>query len=60
LRDAVLWLAFEEFSFSHLELSSLDGIGIKRLHRSIDTQTSIAEDDLVAKRLIEQGWGELL
>jgi hypothetical protein len=60
LRDAVLWLAFEEFSLSQVDLPSLERIGIARLHRSIDAATNFAEDDILAKRLVEHGWGHLV
>lgn len=60
LRDAVVWLAFKEFSHFHPDLRPLESVGIARLLRSFDSQAAIAEDDVLAKRLIDGGWGHLV
>jgi hypothetical protein len=59
LRDAVIWLAFEEFSDSQPAKGELDRVGIKKIHSSFDSQDPVTEDDLLAKRLIENKWGDL-
>jgi hypothetical protein len=56
LRDAVIWLALEESDAPGVDLVA---IGIKKIHRSFDSQDVITEDDLLARRLIENGWGKL-
>ena len=59
LRDAIIWLAFEDFSIRRESGSALNGIGISKIHSSFDSQDTGTEGELLAKRLIESGWGEL-
>jgi hypothetical protein len=56
LRDAVLWLTFEQFSQSRPDLSHLARINMGRVH---DALRFDEEEDLFARHLIENGWGQL-
>lgn len=56
LRDAVLWLLFEDFSGPDATVGSSLGLG--RLHNALGMDLLI-EDDILARRLIESGWGAL-
>jgi len=59
LRDAVLWLTFEEFSQSRVGLGHLGAVGIGRLHASLKTEYPLEDEDIFARQLIERGWGHL-
>jgi hypothetical protein len=59
LRDAVIWLTFEEFSQTHPDLGHLARVGINRLHHSLNSKNLADDEDLFARQLIEYGWGEL-
>jgi len=59
LRDAVLWLTFEEFAESRPELGHLGRVRIDRLHASIGSQKLVDDEDVFARRLIDRGWGRL-
>jgi hypothetical protein len=59
LRDAVLWLTFEEFSQSRVGLSHLGVVGIGRLHAALKTEYPFDDEDVFARRLIDHGWGQL-
>jgi hypothetical protein len=59
LRDAVLWLTFEEFSWSQPDLVRLSSIGIEKLHVAFESRNYVENEDVVARRLIESGWGQL-
>jgi Protein of unknown function DUF262 len=52
LRDAVIWLAFRDFSQSTFP-------GFERLRGAFDRADPSTEDDVLARRLVENGWGEL-
>jgi hypothetical protein len=59
LRDAVLWLIFEEFSQTRTDLGHTGRVGINKLHQSINYHKAIDDDDVFARRLIDRGWGQL-
>jgi hypothetical protein len=52
LRDAAIWLAFQDFSKSTFP-------GMARLRGAFDPADASAEDDILTRRLVENGWGEL-
>lgn len=56
LRDAVLWVTFEEFAQARTNLGHLSRVRIDRLHSAIKL---IDDDDVFARQLIERGWGQL-
>jgi hypothetical protein len=60
LRDAILWLMLEEFARSRTALQHLGGIGVERIHSAFKTNDQfIEDDDILARRLISSGWGQL-
>jgi hypothetical protein len=59
LRDAVLWLMFENFAHSRPTLQNLGRVGIARIHTALKSKGQRVEDEMLAKRLISQGWGQL-
>lgn len=59
LRDAVLWLTFEDFWSSGLGRRDSLLKGLDHLHAAFPRGQKTFEDDVLARRLIEKGWGEL-
>lgn len=59
LRDAIIWLVFEEFWSTELLMKNLPVKGLERLHAAFPRSQRTVEDDLLARRLIEQRWGDL-
>jgi hypothetical protein len=59
LRDAIIWLAFEDFWSSSLMRNDFVLKGIDRLHSSFPTPYKTVEDDILARRLIDNKWGKL-
>jgi len=58
LRDAVIWLTLEE-SLENPRRKRLGPIGLERIHRSFGIAENAVEDDILARRLLEEGWGQL-
>lgn len=61
LRDATLWLVFHDFVVTLGGSKTIPEI--KQLHRAFSTDISSGqplEDDAVARRLMEIGWGQLV
>ncbi len=59
LRDAVLWLELEDFASSNIDLQHLSRIGIERLHSAFRAGVKSEDDDMISRRLISEGWGQL-
>ena len=60
LRDAILWLMFEDFARSRPDLQRPTEVRIGRVHAAFTTKAKwIDNDDIIAKHLIAQGWGKL-
>lgn len=59
LRDAVIWLIFEDFTGSRARVGKTALSGLKRLHAAFRSNKSQFEDDLIARALIDEGWGDL-
>jgi hypothetical protein len=56
LRDAVLWILFEDFSASSMDTHS--PLALEKIHQALGGHL-VPEDDIFARRLIETGWGVL-
>ena len=52
LRDAVIWLAYQE-------LSQESFAGLERLRGAFTSTEPPTEDDAFARRLLDNGWGQL-
>ena len=52
LRDAVIWLSYEEYA-------PVASGRLTRLHAAFSPTEASAEDDVLARRLIDSGWGNL-
>jgi hypothetical protein len=52
LRDAVIWLTYQDISGARFA-------GLERLRAAFDHIDAGTEDDVLARRLIENGWGQL-
>jgi hypothetical protein len=52
LRDAVIWLSYEEYA-------PVASSRLTRLHAAFSPGETSAEDDVLARRLIDAGWGNL-
>jgi len=59
LRDAVIWLVFEDFHSTHQGENATKLAGLKDLHAAFPSPQATVEDDVLARRLIECGWGNL-
>lgn len=58
LRDAVIWLAFEDF-YRSTQSPKSSKLRLDRLHAAFEPDPRGLEDDLTAKKLIDRGWGKL-
>ncbi len=56
LRDAVIWLAFEDFWSSEVKAPKLAIVELEALHAAFYPRQNLLEDDLIARKLIEHGW----
>ncbi len=59
LRDMALWLVFSEFSTLQGWREQIEGVGLHRIVTAFKSVERIGEDDVLSRRLLEQGWGEL-
>jgi hypothetical protein len=59
LRDSIIWLAFEDLLSSTGRETSLLPYKLERIRSSFTTPSTVLEDDLVTRQIIESGWGEL-
>jgi hypothetical protein len=60
LRDAVLWLVFEQFVRISKTAAIPNSINIQIVLSAFDSQRSpLGEDDVIARHLIEEEWGQL-
>jgi hypothetical protein len=60
LRDAVIWLTFEDFFGTRPNPEKLRVTGLDKLNAAFSSRETLYEDDLIAKRLISSGWGNLI
>jgi hypothetical protein len=59
LRDAVIWLTYEDFLDSHAGIARTPLRELDRLRGAFNSKQTLLEDDLIARRLIESEWGKL-
>lgn len=60
LRDAIIWLVFEQFAYVTNEPKLLDSHLLEPLHAAVGPAGfQRHEDDSIARRLVESGWGML-
>jgi Protein of unknown function DUF262 len=59
LRDAVIWLTLEDLWLSSGRAPDLATFGLDRIHSAFNSSSRGIEDDLVARKMIEGGWGDL-
>lgn len=59
LRDAVIWLAFYDFNTGSKGRITIKPKGLDKLRDAFLLPQAIFEDDLLARRLIDNGWGKL-
>jgi Protein of unknown function DUF262 len=59
LRDAIIWLTFENFSVSQLKTGRRSELaGLSRLHKAFQDYRA-TEEDVLARCLLEYNWGTL-
>jgi len=58
LRDAILWLVYEQFATELEPTAPLGLLKLDKLHRALNPAAFMEEDE-VAKGLIDTGWGAL-
>jgi hypothetical protein len=59
LRDAVLWRMYDEFCAQSGSLRHLQPLGLGRLREAFGFDKDSSDDDVVARKLLELGWGHL-
>ena len=59
LRDAVLWLMYETFSELAGNSTRFETLDLNRIHKSFQLSQDSNDDDVIARRLLEYGWGRL-
>ena len=55
LRDSAIWLSYEDFCSAQTDARHLNGL--RALHEAFDPSVRVLEDDMLARKLIDAGWG---
>ncbi len=59
LRDAVIWAVYEDYYMSKQVAREPQLAGLAKLHEAFNNQPHVFEEDVLARKLIETGWGKL-